>query len=154
MSFNQKPKMNLPTNTQICLEMHCGGDPLERQGKASSVRCNLLRGLIFRGLSLPGNQTFVGQHFLGGHNFQNGNIFRRPKFQVQNFQSVNIFFPVMLPSFGTSEITKYLPSQLQLTDFWQWHVPKFLQFTLVRKYDNYLLSQHPLVLPPPYELTY
>ena len=31
MSFNQKPKMNLPTNTQICLEMHCGGDPFQKE---------------------------------------------------------------------------------------------------------------------------
>ena len=29
MLFNQKPKMNLPTNTQICQEMHCGGNPLQ-----------------------------------------------------------------------------------------------------------------------------
>ena len=28
MLSNQKAKMNLPTNTQICLEMHCGGDHL------------------------------------------------------------------------------------------------------------------------------
>ena len=31
MLLNHKPKINIPTSTQICLQMHCGGDPLRKE---------------------------------------------------------------------------------------------------------------------------
>ena len=115
MLFNPKPKINLSTNTTICLEMHCRGDPYQTHVRydlcqiLGTIHCMPLLGVFSKKRPKKQFEVLKEWIFIIASKTRFFIFFKQYKFNRKQKQALN---GVISHSFS-SELYRIFPCEIQ-----------------------------------------